>query len=369
MNVSRLGRAVLACAFAASLVACSGSGGGTPDGGTGADGGVVDDPTGPYTGPTTAAWTASPTPDNTTVQPTWFATHHGKTFAAAGMTGSELGIPGGGLFVTSDDGATWTRVTNLPAPDPSTTQTEHHVMSVASDGSRLYAASDAVRGIIVSDDDGATWSTVPAPGGMNASGFRLRLFSIDGKLWAGRPKGGAYVSADKGATWITIAQDTGNDAEGTTSFASAGGKMFWGTWTDIWTVAGDSPPQLQSASKGIPFPNGSNQLIAHDGKLFSISTTSSIRSSGDLYVADPTAAMIQFTKLAGITRVNSIVRYKSALFAFKEQAPQIEISTDDGVTWKPFDQGLETLPVGPIGLGNGYLYAATPQKIWRTPLK
>lgn len=361
--LSLMAVAVIACL---GLFACAPATSGSTDGGQDAG----DNNSGVYAGPTSASWTKGtlPSSGNTFVQgPASFANHKGKTFVGWGYDYGFNAIGGGGLLVTADDGATWTSVA-LPAVDSATTQTAHSISGVASDGSRLYVASSAKIGIVVSDDDGATWSTVPAPGGMNVSGFRMRLFTTPGKVWVGGYNAGIFSSSDQGATWTTHSANTGNPAQGTTSVVEADGSIYAGGWGKIYKFSSDSPPQLSPFNSGIPFPGGSNQLLPMGKKLFSISTSSSIHSPGLLYSADLTSATPSWTQVMGVMSLRTLVRYKSALFAFGDSTQKVSLSTDEGATWTAFNQGLPTSSSN-IAVGAGYLFAVNSGEIWRTPLK
>jgi photosystem II stability/assembly factor-like uncharacterized protein len=100
----------------------------------------------------------------------------------------------GGVFRTTNGGATWSQVSALEA---------NGAPLQASDGS-IYWLLMYDRGLIRSTDQGATWTQVSSSGVLKGS----RVIELpDGRL-AGIAGKGIKVSADHGATWTAVAEPT-----------------------------------------------------------------------------------------------------------------------------------------------------------------
>jgi len=100
----------------------------------------------------------------------------------------------GGVFRTTNGGATWSQVSALEA---------NGTPLVASDGS-IYWPLVYDRGLIRSTDQGQTWTQVVKAGVIKGS----KLIELpDGKLAAVAGKG-VKVSSDKGTTWTPILEPT-----------------------------------------------------------------------------------------------------------------------------------------------------------------
>ncbi len=184
------------------------------------------------------------------------------------------GVWGGDLYLSTTTGATWTHVTGIPAQD-------WIGMASSADGSHLAAASysDATftysnGGIWTSSNYGATWTQTSAP----QSGYYALSSSADGSVlgaaagWGYGPTSGAqplgyfYSSRDGGAHWVredTLGQDGWNGSvlspDGT-RVVTIGGQV----WTGLgWAgIAGDAtaPPQaptlsISSRADGVPLSN------------------------------------------------------------------------------------------------------------------
>ena len=113
-------------------------------------------------------------------------------------------LVGGGLYTSSDSGATWTLTgssPNLLSPDWS--QGSWYSVASSTDGTKLVAWG--IERICTSVDSGATWTPAALPfvltvsGSVASSADGAKLIAVSGG-GAGTP-GPIYTSADSGATW------------------------------------------------------------------------------------------------------------------------------------------------------------------------
>jgi photosystem II stability/assembly factor-like uncharacterized protein len=126
------------------------------------------------------------------------------------------GTFGGGVFVSTDGGASWARSTVAPLPGGLKSV-------VTGPGNLLFAGSNAggsANGVYVSTDAGVSWTKNVT--GLATTTVQSLVYDRDrDMLYAGTYGGGVYISSDRGATWdsagssnpyvmaITVARSTG----------------------------------------------------------------------------------------------------------------------------------------------------------------
>jgi photosystem II stability/assembly factor-like uncharacterized protein len=99
----------------------------------------------------------------------------------------------GGLFVSSDGGATW-----RPKPVAVSTSLPFQSVRVSADGRSIRAVS--LRGMIFSEDAGRTWTWHDLP--LDSGGaIRLQSSADDEKTLIALARNGLYISRDAGTTW------------------------------------------------------------------------------------------------------------------------------------------------------------------------
>jgi photosystem II stability/assembly factor-like uncharacterized protein len=96
----------------------------------------------------------------------------------------------GGLFTSSDHGASWQGGPVLGADD---------YLSVAAHGSVLAAARQ--EDVVLSDDGGHGWTPIEIP--LVLTHIHCLAFSADGTLWLGAREG-VYFTRDLGRTWLWV---------------------------------------------------------------------------------------------------------------------------------------------------------------------
>ncbi len=150
----------------------------------------------------------------------------------------------GGVFRSTDGGATWTAVnTGLPA--------DISVLSLAVSGTTLFAGTDYGRGVYRSTDGGANWTIVGTGfGAQSVSSFAV----IGANVFAATQGNGVFLSTDNGTTWTAVNSGLNGlgstyvyalAASGTTLFAGTSGNGVYrstdsgGSWTSVNAGLGD----------------------------------------------------------------------------------------------------------------------------------
>ena len=212
-----------------------------------------------------------------------------------------------GIFMTDDDGATWTPMnTGLPETDGSI-----YAESVGSNGTWLFAGTTS--GIYRSNDDGATWTlangSLVANDNVHANKWLMSgtttLTIFAGMISQG---GGIYRTGNNGSSWLqggnglssnmTVYQvaNINNQLYAATSagiYRSTDNSQSWtavtGSAFSTYAVQGDATRMVCLSDfgwrwsinggtswtdyLGEPAPSSASQLILYDGKYFAISGT------------------------------------------------------------------------------------------------
>jgi hypothetical protein len=143
----------------------------------------------------------------------------------AGGTNLFAGTYGGGVFLSTNNGTSWTAVrTGLTGADIYAL-----VVSPASGGAgsaNLFAGTSG--GLFLSTDNGTSWTEV------NSGSYRLSALAVSGtNLLAGTDGGGVFLSTNNGTNWTPVNTGLTNTyiyslaVSGTNLFAGTGGSGVW----------------------------------------------------------------------------------------------------------------------------------------------
>jgi ligand-binding sensor domain-containing protein len=150
------------------------------------------------------------------------------------------GTNGGGVFVSTDNGATCAaRNTGL---------TDYTVWALAYSvaGGSLYAGTQT--GLFVSTDEGAHWSK--ATSGLPSGGAFAIAVAPTGDIFARVGSGGVYRSSDYGATWAASGDWDASKTPLAIAFAS-GGRVFAGTLDEGVFVSADGGATWTQSNTGL----------------------------------------------------------------------------------------------------------------------
>lgn len=107
---------------------------------------------------------------------------------------------GGGIFASDDNGATWVQKNNGVPVDPWAPAKYDIILCFANNGSTLFASTWDC-GILISEDNGESWVQIQV-GNNTVWNYINSITSYNGGLLAGCYGTGVYKSVDNGMTWL-----------------------------------------------------------------------------------------------------------------------------------------------------------------------
>jgi photosystem II stability/assembly factor-like uncharacterized protein len=292
---------------------------------------------------------------------TWSQSNNGlinlyERSLATDMSGTVyMGNDGGGVFVSTDAGASWN--TN------STGMTSSGLLSFATSGSNLYAGTYGA-GVFLSTDNGATWT--PRNSGLTAP-FVYALLIDGGMMYAGTASnsisGGVFRSTDGGLSWTNVNSGLTNIA--VISLARVGTNLFAGTLGGVF-VSADSGNSWTAVNNGIVNLNLKvDALVAIGDTLFAGTTgvPQAVYRSTDNGTTW-SATNIGWSASYG-TAVYAFLLDGTNLYAGVTQLQGSNIvgavykTTDEGTSWTLVSGSTNTQTVRSLVLANSTLIAGT----------
>ncbi len=251
----------------------------------------------------------------------------------------------GGVYLTTNNGTSWTAVNNgLPGPDFTTSAlavsganlfaglgsgvflstnngsnwtaaglTGKYISSLAVSGSNLFAGTGN-EGVFLSTNNGASWTTV----NNGLTNLNIKALAISGtNIFAGTYNGGVFLSTNNGSSWTSVGLIT----QSVVSFAVSGTNIFAGT-----AIAG----VYKSTN------NGTNWIAVNNG----------------LNNQNVLALALSDTKLFAGTEVG------------------VYYSSNNGTSWSQKNEGFGVIPrIYSLLIANNYIFVGTNNSsVWRRPL-
>jgi photosystem II stability/assembly factor-like uncharacterized protein len=307
------------------------------------------------------------------------------------------GTNGGGVYRSTDGGASWTQVNNGI--------TEPCIETFAVSGSKLFVGTTYFTGVFVSSDSGATWTSVNS--GMHGS--RVEALAVsDSHMFAGTAYyGGLFHSTNDGSSWTQVdsnlfdsdvrALSSAPAADGTggrrifaatdngvyvsqdnasswtragslglvnvfavsTAFGGSGQtSIFAGTWSSGVFRSTDDGATWTAINTGLPaFPNDVSEyctvwsLVSNGQTLLA-----GIRDRGIYRSTDGGASWSEVN--SGLTdfQVYALAVTGSNLLAGTDVGG-VFLSTDNGTSWDQANDGLHQVPITSLAVAGGTIFA------------
>ena len=237
----------------------------------------------------------------------------------------------GGIFKSTNDGATWTNVSSI------------YTRCFTVKGSKIFAGTYD-KGVIVSSDNGETWI-------QRDSGFTGDIEALaikDSIIFAAG--GGMYRSTDDGVSWTTIQNGLGYGETTVSGLAITEGKVLASTFAGVAfsTDNGDNWSDLVGTDQ----TNGVTNCVA------AIDSTVLIGwNGGVIRSTDDGRSWIEGSSWISTSTTFCFVGDSSRIYAGTTTG--VHLSSDGGVTWAPINNGLPGNQVFSMATEGTILFATT----------
>lgn len=275
-----------------------------------------------------------------------------------------VGTISGGLSISSDAGATWTTKTLANSGVPG-----DHIRHIFLSGSTIFAAMGqyngpngvAGGGLAISTDNGATWTSKGVADGFG-SDITYKVYASGHNVYVATANGLA-ISTDMGATWTNKTA-----ANGLGSISNSAGSIH-NNILNVFASSNTVYAATMNDGLGISTDNGNTWTKKTTANGLASNSIGSVFASGDTIYAGTRDAGLSISRDAGKTWATKLAgQYISSVgysgnFLYVIATQGIYLSADSGNTWTTvsYPSGLSSSYVlGSVADGNSiYLAACT----------
>ena len=256
------------------------------------------------------------------------------------VSGTNLFAGIGGLFVSTNNGTSWTEIGF----------TNYNVNALAVSEGNLFAGTDG-GGIFLSSDNGANWSAVNQGLPKDNYGYiRISDFAVMGtNLFAGNLGGGVFLSTNNGASWMTV--NTGLNNTFVWSLAVYGTNLFAGTYAGVFLSTNNGASWTAVNTGGT---NSTVLSLAVSGTNLFAGTN----DSGVFLSTDNGASWIAVNSGLPNDEVWSLAVSGTNLFAGTYDSG-VFLSTNNGLSWTAVNTGLICTNIYALAVLDTSLFAGT----------
>ncbi len=186
----------------------------------------------------------------------WTTVNNGLTSVlvnAFGFSGTNIfaGTQGGGVFLSPNNGASWTAVNNG--------LTDYTVAVVAVSGTNIFAGTYG--GVFLSVNNGTSWTAVN--NGLTTQ--YVNTLTVSGtKLFAGTT-GGVFLSANNGTSWTAVNNGLTNTS--VYKLAVSGTNLFAGTYGGVF-LSGNNGTNWLNKNQGFSYTPSIVDLLVANNYIF-----------------------------------------------------------------------------------------------------
>ncbi len=268
-----------------------------------------------------------------------------RCFAASGTT-LFCGTQGGGVFLSTDSGTTWTPT--------SIGMTDSNVSSLAVIGSNLFAGTD--NGVFLSTSGGTSWTRAGLQN--SAPSYIVQCLAVNGaNLFAGT-SWGVFRTTNSGTSWAPTS-------------------MVWSAWCLAFSgtnlLMGNDFAVYLSTDNGTSWTH-SLEYAAGEMGLFvwclAVNGTSLFAGTqqGIFLSADSCTNWAPANAGLTDTRVFALAVSGTSLFA-GTRAAGVFHSSDSGTSWTPVNSGITNLEIRSLAVLGSDLFAGNFEGgVWKRPL-
>jgi photosystem II stability/assembly factor-like uncharacterized protein len=252
-------------------------------------------------------------------------------------------LNGGRTFLTSDGGTHWTQIGSADS--------SIDILSIVLLNNTLLAGT--WNGFYTSTSGGSSWKAV-TPVGITADTAIQSISFIAATLFAGT-RGGLYKSSDSGATWSAINSGIPLNAR-ITSIVSSNNAIAAGSDSSGVFISTNNGTSWSAVNSGLTDKH-IFQLAAIGSKLFAVTLNGVFIYGNNTWAANSSIPM----------NSNCFTVAKSQLFVGTDSGAFR--SSDSGVTWTSFSQGLPAnTRVWSLAVTGDTVFAGTSSGVWLCPL-
>jgi PKD repeat protein/photosystem II stability/assembly factor-like uncharacterized protein len=267
---------------------------------------------------------------------------------ALAVSGANLfaGTRGGGVFLSKNNGTSWAAVnTGLTSTD---------IWALAVSGTNLFAGTWG-GGVFLSTDTGTSWTAVNT--GLTEN--RIWALTVSGtNIFAGTYGSGVFLSTNSGTTWTAV--NTGLPINSSiTAFTVDGTNIFAGIWGSGVYLSTNNGTSWTAANSGI-YDFVVNDLTMNGTNLFAAIKDRGIYRSGNNGTS--------WTRVnTGLTSTAVMGLGKSGTNIFAGSSEGIFLSANDGASWTAVNNGLTDHIVQFLSLNGSNLSAGTYGGMYISP--
>jgi hypothetical protein len=243
----------------------------------------------------------------------------GQRVYALAISGSNIFAGSDGLFLSTNNGTTWTAV------DPGLA----YVTSLAVSGSNIFAGTNG-NGVYLSTNNGTTWTAVNS-GLTTGLAMRFTSFAVSGSnIFAGGD--GFFLSTNNGTTWTAV--NSWPFMDNFTSLAVSGSNTFAGTNGNGVYLSTNNGTTWTAVNSGLT--NGLTIGLA-------MYVTSLAISGSNIFAGTQGGVFLSTNNGTSWTAVNSGITTGFAVSGsniFAGTDDGVFLSTNNGATWAAVDSGL-----------------------------
>ncbi len=282
-----------------------------------------------------------------------------------------------GVFRSTNDGITWIQ-TNQGL-------TDLRIMSLATIGNNVLAGTN--QGIFVSSNEGSNWTHVDSMGGnLNY----VVSFATKGTKVFASAYGGIYVSADSGANWVRVSDSPDPETWWPPSLCISGRNLIAGTargiymstsggtsWTHITSGVPDTVSHIFAVGEGRVYATWYSHVYCSEdsgrawtptnGGVPNLPYVFSFAAAGDRLFAGTYSGVYTSTDnglswnnaSAGFPNATSFTFATSGTTIFSGSYGGVYLSSDGGSNWVPSSSDINDPEVDALTFLGNALYAGT----------
>ena len=271
---------------------------------------------------------------------TWFPV----TFQTLTTNGSTVFGGDGGLYTTTDLGATWTATTVS-------------AVALLVSGGNIFAGTSG--NLVMSTNNGVSWANVESGLATPFSVYQNALAGNGNNIFVGTTRG-TYLSTNNGTIWTPVNTGLVTRDSGASSFAFIGSTVFAGTFDRGVYRSTNNGASWSAVNVGLA--DTSIYALGSSGSTLFAGT----QSGGIFTSTNNGAGWTAANKGLTSNSVNAFLANGSQVYAAMLNSGGVCATNNNGLTWAP--AGLNGLSVGALTLVGGDLVAAADQNAYWRPL-